>query len=203
MTNKLRPYHASDLSMMYRICLLTGDSGKDASHIYRDPELLGHYYAAPYVVLEPEVCFVLTCDEKPCGYIVGSKNTQEFCQRCELEWFPVLRNRYPLPARDDSSPDARIIRLIHSGHVLKPELSEYPAHLHIDLLPEAQGQGQGRRLMNIFIEKLQDLKVPALHLEVGKANPGAINFYRRLGFEQIIEYEYSIAFGMQLRQAKG
>ena len=52
--------------------------------------------------------------------------------------------------------------------------------------------------MEVFISKLKELNVPALHLEVGKANPGAIKFYEKIGFHKIHEYEYSIAFGMEL-----
>jgi ribosomal protein S18 acetylase RimI-like enzyme len=198
MQSNIRPYHPSDLYMLYRICLLTGKSGQDASALYKDPELIGHFYAAPYAVLNPEVCFVLTCSDKPCGYIIGTTDSERFYRRCESEWFPLLRQRYPLPDSADDSADARIIRLMHLGHVVKPELTGYPAHLHIDLLPQAQGQGLGRNLIHIFIEKLKELGVPALHLEVGKSNPGAISFYERIGFEQIVEYEYSLAFGKRL-----
>ena len=53
----IRPYHPSDLCALYRVCLLTGDSGQDASQLYRDPELLGHIYVAPYAVFEPDLCF--------------------------------------------------------------------------------------------------------------------------------------------------
>ncbi|NOX87767.1 MAG: GNAT family N-acetyltransferase, partial [Calditrichaeota bacterium] len=37
-----------------------------------------------------------------------------------------------------------------------------------------------------------------LHLQVGKRNTAAIGFYERVGFHRIIEFEYSIAFGMKL-----
>ncbi len=52
--------------------------------------------------------------------------------------------------------------------------------------------------MEVFISRLKELNVSALHLEVGKANPGAIKFYEKIGFHKIHEYEYSIAFGMKL-----
>ncbi len=198
MTPKIRPYHLSDLSAMYRICLQTGDSGKDASAKYADPDLLGHFYAAPYAALEPELCFILTCSGAPCGYIIGTENSQNFYQRCEESWFPPLRERYPLPAETDSSADAHIIRLIHRGHVPKPDLLDYPAHLHIDILPRAQGKGMGRRLIETFVDALRAREVPALHLEVGKSNQGAVAFYQRTGFHIIKEYEHSIAFGMRL-----
>ncbi len=198
MTISIRPYHPSDLVSLYKICLSTGKSGADASGLYRDHDLLGQFYAAPYAVFEPDLCFILTLSEKPVGYILGTRDSIKFYEKCEVEWFPILRLKYPFPPDDDDSQEGRIIKLIHKGHRVKPELSAYPAHLHIDLLPAAQGKGQGRKLMQVFIDRLTELKIPALHLEVGKANPGAIQFYQRLGFTQIHEYEFSIAFGMRL-----
>jgi GNAT superfamily N-acetyltransferase len=99
--------------------------------------------------------------------------------------------------------DATIIRRIHLGNRPKSELSAYPAHLHIDLLPAVQGKGQGKALMNTFMDKLMELNVAGLHLEVGKKNPGAIEFYKRLGFALICEYEYSLAFGIKLDRKRG
>ena len=194
---KIRNYHPSDLSMLYRICLLTANSGKDGSSLFKDPDIVGQFYAAPYAVLEPDLCFVVTADEQPCGYILGTRDSQVFYRHCEKEWFPVLRKRYPLPDERDTSWDARIARLIHTGHKPLEDLLAYPAHLHIDLLPVAQGQGMGRKLMDVFINRLKELSVPALHLQVGKSNSGAVKFYERVGFHIIKEYELSIAFGMK------
>ena len=59
---KIRPYHPSDLSRLYDICVQTGDCGRDVTHDYPDPDLFGQFYAAPYAVLEPDLCFVLTGD---------------------------------------------------------------------------------------------------------------------------------------------
>jgi hypothetical protein len=39
---RIRPYRQSDLDDLYRICLLTGANGGDASHLFTDPMLLGH-----------------------------------------------------------------------------------------------------------------------------------------------------------------
>ncbi|MCK5739945.1 GNAT family N-acetyltransferase [bacterium] len=199
MSFKIRPYHPSDLSMLYRICLKTGNSGGDASDLYTDPDLVGQFFAAPYAVLEPDLCFVVVHDGKPCGYIVGTRDSARFYQRCEAEWFPLLRLRYPLPPAADVSRDARIIRLIHQGQRVNPDCTRYPAHLHIDLLPEAQGQGMGRRLIQTFTDKLRQLGVPAVHLGVGKSNTGAVKFYERVGFHRIKELEKAIIFGMHLK----
>ena len=102
----IRPYHPSDLVALYRVCLQTGDSGKDARHLCRDEELLGHCYVAPYAVLEPDLCFVLLDDGAPRGYVLGTRDSPAFRIQTEQEWFPVLRTRYAFPSDTDHSRDA-------------------------------------------------------------------------------------------------
>lgn len=198
----IRPYHPSDLYSLYQICLKTADSGKDATALYHDPELMGHLYAAPYAVAEPDLCFILTADDAPSGYVLGTRDSHAFAAWAEQEWFPVLRERYPLPAPDDDSRDAHAIRSIHEGYDVEPELAAYPAHLHIDLLPVAQGKGWGRRLIQTLTDRLRALGAPGVHLGVGKRNTGAIEFYARVGFHRVIDADTWIAYGMKLEQVK-
>lgn len=196
----IRPYHPTDLTSLYRICRLTADDGEDASPLYSDPDLLGHYYAAPYAVLEPDLCFILTQNDMPIGYILGTRDSVEFEQRCEADWFPPLRKRYPI-APDDAhytATDKLAIGWLHQGHQADAELSAYPAHLHIDILPAGQGNGWGRQLMHTFWQKLRALGVPAVHLGVSKSNPRAVGFYRHLGYHQIADYGSAIVFGYRL-----
>jgi ribosomal protein S18 acetylase RimI-like enzyme len=198
---RIRRYHPSDLPMLYRICLLTGDSGEDATKLYQDPDLLGHLYAAPYAVLGPELCFILTHSGQPCGYVLGTKNSVAFSERCEREWFPTLRERYPCPAEDNSSKDATLIRSIHRGYRDRAN-ADYPAHLHIDLLPVAQGKGWGRKMTSVFLEKLRELDIPGVELGVGKRNLNAIGFYETVGFRRLEETETSFTYGMKLTPTK-
>lgn len=167
----IRPYHPSDLPMLYRICLLTSDSGEDGSHLYQDPDLVGHLYVAPYAVLEPELCFILTHLGQPCGYVLGTKNSVAFSERCEQEWFPTLRERAN---------------------------TDYPAHLHIDLLPIAQGKGWGRKMMTPFLEKLRELKISGVELGVSKQNTRAVRFYEAVGFTRLEEAKNSFDYGLKL-----
>lgn len=198
MNFNIRPYHPSDLVSIYKICLQTGNSGTDATKFYKDPEILASYFAAPYPIYEPEVCFIATADDKPCGYIIGSKDHIKFAERCEKDWLPILRNKYPYPSEEDESKDAWIARRINEGYRIREEYKDYPAELHIDILPIGQGQGLGKKLMNTFIDKLKELKVPALHLEVGKKNQNAIGFYKKYGFHIIKEFELSVGMGINL-----
>ena len=194
----IRPYRPADLPALYRICLLTGDAGADASPIHRDSELLGHFYAAPYAVFEPELCSVLTSDGEPCGYILGTRDTAAFNARAEREWFPALRSRLARPTDGDTTPDAALLRLIHAGYSQHPDLVAFPAHLHVDLLPLAQGRGQGRKLIERFLAALRAAKVSAVHLGVSERNSSAIAFYERLGFHLVGAYPGWRAYGMRL-----
>ena len=196
----IRAYHPSDLPALYRICLETVFGGAEAVAQYTDPDLLGHFYAAPYAVLEPELCFVLTSDGVPCGYVLGTRETAAFRVACELEWFGVLRNRYPLPLETDKSRDAAMIRLIHAGQPSGLEFPDYPAHLHIDLLPHAQGGGWGRALMTRFLETLRALGVRGVHLGVGARNVGAVKFYEHMGFTLLSEGDGALWYGMKLER---
>lgn len=197
MSFAIRPYHPSDLTALYRICYQTNPSVVDGAAVYRDPELIGHMYAAPYAVLEPDLCFILTHNYQPCGYVLGTRDSVQFRGRCELEWFPTLRQRYPLPPQDDGSRDATLIRLIHQGHRNTAHLG-YPAELHIDLLPIAQGQGLGKKMMKVFESRLLRVGVGGVHLGVGKVNSKAIAFYQKLGFDFLQEHPLWWAMGKRL-----
>ncbi len=198
-TFAIRPYHPSDLTALYRICLGTGDSGQDGAHLYQDPDLIGHYFAAPYAVLEPNLSFMLTRDGVPCGYVLGARDTEEFGKRCEVEWFPPLRARYPLPPAEDTSREANMIRALHRGHHQQNEYPTYPAHLHIDILPEGQGVGWGRRLIETLLTAMRANGVPAVHLGVGGRNTRAIGFYEHVGFHRVQEAPWGLIMGMNLK----
>jgi ribosomal protein S18 acetylase RimI-like enzyme len=200
---QIRNYQPKFLPDLYRICLETGDVGQDASPQFTDPELLGAFFAAPYAILEPDLTFVLQDETGVCGYILGTRDSKRFASWMEREWLPAWRNKHPLTVQshsslNDLSYELRMVGLIHRGYVPYDCTPEYPAHLHIDLLPRAQGQGWGRALMNTFLERLRQLEVPGVHLGVGKSNTGAIQFYERMGFVPLEENDHALVLGLRL-----
>jgi len=186
----------SDLPYFYEICLKTGDESKDASALFSDPYLIGHYYAAPYLAYQSGICFVVEYEYRPQGYIAAVPDTVSFQQWMEEHWLPPLRKRYPRPfppAR--SEKEKEIIDLIHEQKfpvdiAEQPWLSDYPAHLHIDLLPCLQGKGQGRVLIDTLFNELAEKGIPGLHLGVGSSNTGAIAFYKKMGFTVLEEHDW-------------
>ncbi|MEV4246775.1 GNAT family N-acetyltransferase [Streptosporangium canum] len=77
------------------------------------------------------------------------------------------------------------VRPYRPERMVLPELAAYPAHLHIDLLPDHQRKGHGRALMNAFLDALHGRGVPAVHLGMVSTNTPARAFYDRLGFHEI------------------
>lgn len=185
MTFSIRQAHPSDMPGLYRICLETGDSGQDATHLVHDPYLLGHLYLGAYLTREPDCAFVLTRDQQPCGYIVGTRDTTSFYHWTEHHWLPVLRQQYRLEQAEENARSEFELALYASLHrqPMAPDISlSHPAHLHINLAPQAQGSGGGRALMDTLLTQLTRESVPGIHLVMSASNTAARRFYQRLGF---------------------
>lgn len=184
----IRKFHPIDIPGMYDVCLQTGDSGKDASALYSNPHILAQIYAGPYPAADPELTFVLSDEKGVAGYVVATADTKSFELWCEENWWPTLRQQYPMELAvdpHDGSQDWQRIQAIHAAEATEDPLVEaYPAHLHIDLLPRAQGAGAGRQLIEMLITALQERGVTGLHLGVGSGNPGARAFYLAMGFQE-------------------
>ena len=183
-TAEVRPFRPDDADAVADICVRTGHEGGDARAIYPDQALLPTIFAHPYAFLEPELAFVVDSGERAVGYIVGTADTPTFVRRFRKEWLPRVADRYPLT--DGTTPTDAMIRLLHDPErLLWPELAAYPAHLHIDLLPEYQRSGFGRALMERLVAALAGAGVPGVHLGMVTTNVRARPFYDRLGFHQI------------------
>jgi ribosomal protein S18 acetylase RimI-like enzyme len=200
----LRPYRSDDHDAIYEICLRTGASGEDASGLLRDGSLLGHVYAGAYLALAPELAFVVEDDEGVGGYILGAADTGAFEERLERAWWPDLRRRYPTWRTDaEATLDDLLTSQMHTPVPAPADVVEaFPSHLHIDLLPRLQGQGWGRRLVDILGDRLRTVGSPGVHLGVATGNTRAHAFYRRVGFNEFARDERTVTFVMALNPRK-
>ncbi|AGZ40407.1 GNAT family N-acetyltransferase [Actinoplanes friuliensis] len=187
MQPSIRAYRPADLDAVYDICVRTADAGGDARGLYSSDKLMGDIFAAPYVTLEPEHAHVLDDGTgKAVGYVLGTADTNRFAQRYRDEWLPATEGRYPGPVAEPATQEESMLWLhYHPERMVVPELADYPAHLHIDLVPEWQGKGYGRGLIDAFLAGLRAVGVPRVHLGMAAANVGARAFYDRLGFTEI------------------
>src|SRR6266571_5250126 len=143
-------------------------------------------FAGPYVFLEPEFAFVLDDRNRAVGYVIGTPDTAAFARAYRARWIPRLAGRYEVPPDPPGTPDEEMIALHYRPERLVwPGLAEYPAHLHIDLLPPFQGAGHGRALMETFYAAAAQAGAAGEHVSVTTANTRALGFYDRLGFRRL------------------
>jgi ribosomal protein S18 acetylase RimI-like enzyme len=195
----IRPFRPGDEPALAEICLKTADDGADATGVFDDDELWAEIFVLPYVAKHPELAFVVETDDgRAAGYIVGAPDTRAFEDWFATQWWPVRGERWPLPAEERSRQDGTLIYAYGRRGGAEPYGDEYPAHLHIDLLPELQGAGWGRRLIATLSDALRARGVSGLHLVSSSANTGAVAFYTRLGFTPLPSHEGVQAFGTPL-----
>jgi ribosomal protein S18 acetylase RimI-like enzyme len=181
----IRPYRAGDRAAVGDICVRTADNGGDSRALYPDLDLMPTLFAWPYVDFEPELAYVLDDGERAVGYIVGTADTPAFVKRFREEWLPAVAERFPAPTTQVTSTDFMLGLLHDPDRMVVQEVADFPAHLHIDLLPGVQGGGYGRGLMNAFLTGLGSAGVDRVHLCMGRENTNARAFYDRLGFTEI------------------
>jgi ribosomal protein S18 acetylase RimI-like enzyme len=182
----IRRYRPEDREALFEICMRTGDAGGDARGVYQDQELLPDLFAAPYVTLEPDLAFVVDDGDGAVGYVLGTSDTERYVRDLRAKWLPEATLRHPLPGGEPGTPDALMTEFLHHPEsMIRPELADYPAHLHIDLLPGYQGRGFGRALLTTLFAALNKAGAQQVHLVMSPANTGARAFYDRIGFHEI------------------
>ena len=184
---RIRPFRDDDETHVFDVCVRTG---------HGDPAILADVYAAPYLRFDPTLAFVVDTGERVAGYILGTADTREFVRRYRAEWLAPFAARHEVPA---DGPHGVLAAGLDPERMLVPGVDEYPAHLHIDLLPELQRQGFGRMLIQTLADALRARGVRGLHLVADPANTSAIAFYSRLGFVALpAEPEVGALMGMTL-----
>ncbi|KJL23903.1 Mycothiol acetyltransferase [Microbacterium azadirachtae] len=200
---RIRPFRSDDIDGLYDVCVKTADVGADATGMLEDDALWGDLFAVPYARRDPGLCWVVESDDgRVIGYVVATDDTDAFAAWFQDEWWPSRQDRY---RRSGASEPTAQDRFIAYGDRQAPGddpiVREYPAHLHIDLLPETQGQGLGRRLIDTLLAELARRGVPALHLSMNAANAPAGAFYERLGFTQLASGDGSTTYGITIPAA--
>lgn len=181
----LRSIRPDDIEQLYIISLKTGHLGKDATPLHRDGRLIGHIYSAPYATLHPELVFVAEDEDGVFGYIAGVFDTVAFEDRLEREWWPGLRRQYVDPTGDPALWDAdqrRISAIHHPNRVPTFLTDRFSAHIHMNLLPRAQGKGIGTALLDRWIENARVNGVKGIHLGANSGNHGGVRFWSSRGF---------------------
>lgn len=183
---ELRAYRSADRDSVRRIAFLTGYMGEPVDWLWRDAPSFADLITRYYTDREPESLFVADRAGEVVGYLTGcvesarargsaARESSQLMRRGALLWPGVAgflwRSMFDV-MRDRRMPDEVLCD------------PRWPAHLHIDLLPEARGRGVGRRLMGRWLGRLRELGSAGVHLGTFAENRKAIGFFEACGFRR-------------------
>jgi ribosomal protein S18 acetylase RimI-like enzyme len=193
----LRQAKTSDLPELLRVCLQTGDSGKDATQLHKLTNLVGDIYVAPYVLHEPEFAYALWADNVIVGYLLGVLNTNKFENELVRNYWPQTKAKYSQvdPGITASDQDL-LIELTKQGFSDSTLLEKYPSHLHIDIVESHQGAGYGKSMIAYLLAELEAAGSKGVHLHMSSKNDRARAFYKKFGFTEVVEDENECIMGM-------
>lgn len=193
----LRPAKPTDLPELLRVCLQTGDSGKDATHLHNLPDLVGDIYVAPYVLHEPDFAYALWADNTVVGYLLGVLNTNDFENQLAQSYWPQTKARYAQLDSEITPSDEALLNDLAKQGFSDPELvAKYPSHLHIDIVESHQGAGYGKSMIAHLLSELKDAGSKGVHLHMSAQNDRARCFYKKFGFVELIEDENECIMGV-------
>lgn len=185
----IRRFETKDLDACYAISLATGLAGRDASHLYRNPRMMGHIYIAPYALLEPGLTLVVEDDTGVAGFVAGTEDTVAWENRLEQDWWPALRQQYAdpssVPSAEWTADQRRAFMIHHPARTPPAVIARYPAHLHMNLLPRLQRRGIGSKLLRAWLDIASRRGARAFHIGVNRENRDAIQFWRKRAFEPL------------------
>lgn len=191
--------------------------------LHKAGKLTLHYtsylWCRPYLDLQPSTSFVLDDGTGlAVGYLLGCPDTQVFAARIQEQFLPSLDAAIDIPPPKPGSNEVQFAddpalwaqhELYNnlSSSLVKPDtpelLKDYPAHLHIDILPAYQGQGHGPKLLEAWENEMRNLGIKGCHLGMDPANNGAGRFYQRQGWRLFKELVNGRASGEEKEMGGG
>lgn len=181
----IKPYELKHREAIRRISVLTALAGEPADQLIDGFDLLADALTKYFTDFEPESCFVAEQDGRVVGYIIGAIDTRVmdklFTNKIlgQLIW-QAFRTGFFLKAMNLKLVWHGFISFLR-GEFATPDLSkDFPATLHINLLPEARGFGNGSALMIQYLSYLSSKQVKGVRMATLSASAGA--FFNRHGF---------------------
>ena len=144
-------------------------------------------YLDPYMDLEPGSLFVATTDGYLVGYLAGCLDSAQFPSESERVEKAVREYRLILRPGAAAFFARALADVAWAALRREPTAGDFddprwPAHLHINVVPEARGTGAAQGLMERWLDRLREAGSPGCHLQTLTENTRAVRFFERTGF---------------------
>ncbi len=188
-SGKVRPYQPADYAAVKNIYISTGYTGRALrKDLFSDFDLFAMLYLDCYARFYTGHFFVYESAGTVYGYINGAPDTVEFNTRYRREQIPRITDALAaLPAgseRERRITEAVLADAQSEDDVLAPIISAYPAHLHINVSPDAHRNQIGTRLLERYEQHCREQHLPGVHLITSNYNTKACPFYEKHGYVQ-------------------
>lgn len=182
----VRPYKEQDKEAVHFICLNSDGPCKSSA---RGKNFILSVYCDYYIENEPENCFVVADEnDKAIGYIICTEDFDAFKERFINEYYTKIE-KWEFRRRKSA------LRSIIPHEKYK---EEYPAHLHIDILPGFQRMGLGGKLTDVLLEHLKKKGIKGIMLTTWIRNEKGRGFYDKYGFTLLEEMKNCAVYGLKL-----
>ena len=192
----VRRYRPADREQIRAIARRTASHRNALESLFSDPEVMADLLTRYYTDFEPNSLWVAVQDATVIGYLSGCLHSTWRRRRMARSIFPRALWRAlqggALWRRETWHLARSLVRTfgLGEGRRMKPILTRYPAHLHINLRPGTRGQGIGRALVERFEAQARSAGVPGVHARVHAANDAARGFFASLGYESVRRYPW-------------
>lgn len=182
----IRPYESKDKENVRFVCLNSEGPCKSSK---RARNFTLAVYCDYYIENEGGNCFVAADEtDRAIGYVICTENFDIFKER-------FIKNYYTRIKKWEYRRRKSALRSIIPQEDFK---AEYPAHLHIDVLPEYQRMGLGRKMTDALVEHLRNKGVKGVMLTVWIHNEKGRAFYEKYGFTLLEERKNVAVYGLKL-----
>lgn len=190
----VRPYEPRDRQRVREICHATGYMGESAGWFWPDVESFADMFSGYYTDEEPSSAHVVEIDGRVEGYLLGCLDSSKAWQPDRVLLRHVLRRGIAFRRGTSAFFGRAAVDLYRDRRAglrraTQPDGVEerYPAHLHIDLMPVARGQGFGRQLVAAWLAQVEAAGLDGCHLRTFAQNTGGISFFLSVGFRRFGE----------------
>ena len=199
----IRTFNPADKSKIREICCDTAFMGEPVEAFFEDRDAFADIAISYYTDYEPQSLFVAQAEGKAIGYLAGCKDTRRFKKIFSRKILPLAVLRMFLRGSISKKKNLRflasMVRSFLRGELRGRDcVREFPAHLHINVLPAYRRWGAGKSLIEEYVRYLKDNNVGGLHLYSFSA--AGQEFFAKLNFVKIFSRQVSYFSYLTCRQ---
>ena len=159
-----------------------------ATGIYKNkPDVTKLLFCDYYV--DNGIGYCLINNDEVVGYILCSEDYKKYISIFKKKYLPLIKK---IDKKEYYNKKMELLFDRLAGR-------KYPAHLHIDILEDFCGNGNGTKLIITLINHLKKDNIKGVWLGVDKSNKRAISFYNKMGFKSTV---FGRLFGIYKKRLK-